>query len=366
VQMYYDYLSERTGPGESDQSAIDIDARDRFMLGKRNEVTWGAGYRVYFTHNPDDALTTWTPEHETRNLYNIFLQDKLTILPDHLFLTGGSKLEHNDITGFEIEPSGRLLWAPDKQNSFWGSISRATRSPSDTDTDVQATFQKFAIPNGAGGFVPARLVAIGNPDFSSEKLVAYELGYRVQLSRNASLDVSGFYNNYTSLQGIAIGKAIPGPTVTIPAYLVNSDHGYTTGIEVASKVTVTDRWRLAGSYSLIYTNISADAGYPNVSVQPANISAPRNQAQLHSYLDITPRLHLNTGVYFVDRVTAFNVPAYITTDLNIMWEPRDGMEITVGVNNLVDDNHLEYRTTAGQGYADQVPRTIYAQVSWSF
>jgi iron complex outermembrane receptor protein len=366
IQMYYDYLSEDRGTAGFDQNAIDIDAHDRFMLGKANEITWGAGYRIYFTHNPDVLATTWNPVNQTRSLYNVFLQDKLTILPDHLFLTGGTKVEHNDFTGFELEPSGRLLWTPDKNNSFWASVSRATRSPSDIDTEIRTTYATFAVPNGAGGTVPGRIEAMGNPEFSSEKLVAYEAGYRVQLCKPVSLDISAFYNHYTSLQGLSIGNPIPGSTVIIPARLANAERGFTTGLEIASTVAVNDRWRLAASYSLLYTKLEAVPGYANVNFQTDNGAAPRNQAQLHSYLDITRQLHFNAGLYFVDRVPEFQIPAYVSTDLNLTWEPQDGLELMVGVNNLVDNNHPEYGTTANQGYADQVPRTVYAQVSWSF
>jgi iron complex outermembrane recepter protein len=366
VQMYYDYLSADHGTAAFDQNAVDFDARDRFMLGKRNEITWGAGYRVYFTHNPNVVDTSWTPQSQTRNLYNIFLQDKLTILPDHLFLTGGTKVEHNDFTGFELEPSGRLLWTPDKQNSIWAAVSQATRSPTDIDTAIHTTYSTFAVPNGAGGTIPGKIVANGNPDFDSEKLVAYELGYRVQLCKAASLDVSGFYNQYAGLQALSVGNPMPGQTVIIPARLDNAERGYTTGLEVASNITLTDRWRIAGSYSLLFVKLEAAPGYNNVNIQVDNGSAPRNQAQLHSYLDITRQLHLNTGLYFVDRVPEFNVPAYISADLNLTWEPTENLQLMLGVTNLIDSNHPEFGTTANQGYADQAPRTVYAQMTWSF
>jgi outer membrane receptor protein involved in Fe transport len=87
---------------------------------------------------------------------------------------------------------------------------------------------------------------------------------------------------------------------------------------------------------------------------------------LHSYLDITRRLHFNAAAYFTDRINQYNVPAFISTDLNVMWEPQDGMEVTVGVMNLVDNRHPEFGTSGGQGFADEVPRTFYAEVTYRF
>src|SRR5207248_11629112 len=40
----------------------------------------------------------------------------------------------------------------------------------------------------------------GSHQFNSEDLLAYELGYRVQATKNLSLDIATFYNNYSNLR----------------------------------------------------------------------------------------------------------------------------------------------------------------------
>ena len=367
LQVYYDYLKIAEGISDNNQNTFDIDFNDRFKLDKRNEISWGAGYRVYRAGAETALSTSLVPGSQVRNLFSTFVQDKISIVPDRFFLTVGSKLEHNDFTGFEVDPSARLLWTPDKQNSVWAAVSRATRSPSALDTAVRSTVSRFEIPNGSGGTLPAAATIAGDPDFDSEKLVAYELGYRVQATKTLSIDVSTFYNNYTDLRSVELGATQFGSTVIFPSAFANKMQGDTYGGEIAANLQVTANWRLAASYSLLHATFERSQGSNDTtSVADYDGSAPKNQAQLHSYLDITRRLHLNTSLYFTDRIEEYNVPSFISTDINVMWEPIDGMELTVGVNNLADNRHPEFGVTGGQGLSAQVPRTVYGQVTYRF
>src|SRR5207245_502127 len=98
----------------------------------------------------------------SRQLFGGFVQDEIALVKDRLRLTLGTKIEHNDYTGFEIEPSGHLAWTPTPRQTVWGAISRAVRTPSRID-------REFFVPGN-----PPFLLA-GGTDFVSEKLLAYEL-----------------------------------------------------------------------------------------------------------------------------------------------------------------------------------------------
>src|SRR6185503_2446712 len=112
------------------------------------------------------------PADRTDNLASAFLQDEFTLVPERLRLTVGSKIEHNDYSGVEVQPSGRLLFTPpDPRHTVWASVARAVRTPSRIEHDLTLT---AALPTG--GF--ARL--LGNDDFDSEKVINYQVGYRVR------------------------------------------------------------------------------------------------------------------------------------------------------------------------------------------
>jgi iron complex outermembrane receptor protein len=284
------------------------------------------------------------------------VQDTLTLEPEKWFLTIGSKLEHNDYTGFELQPSARLLWKPNKQNSFWGAVSRAVSTPSRLEINTRVT-------NVAG---PAELVLSGNPDQRSEELLAYELGYRFEPVQNVSVDLAAFYNNYDRLRSIELGSPRFGPPVIIPAHWNNDFTGETYGGEISAKWRVTDRWRLEGSYSLLEARFAGDDAIDEKTASNTTSSAPRHQAQLHSYWDITRNVQLNASTFYVGSVRAFNVPAYISTDLNLTWRPKESLEFTVGVLNLFDNHHPEFGVTGGQGVASETPRTFYGQMTYRY
>jgi iron complex outermembrane receptor protein len=367
LQVYYDYFKNNTGTYSDTTNTFDLDFHDRFMVGKRNEVVWGAGYRFYRTETPAGPFVYWTPDSQNRNLFNFFVQDTFAVVPDHLHLTVGSKLEHNDFDGFQLEPSGRLLWTPDDRNSFWGAISRATRSPATINTAMNLTTAVVPVPVGGGVSVPAEEVLQGNPNFVSEKEVAYELGYRCQLNKSFSVDTRCFYNNYTHALTVSTGAIRAGNPLVIPVTFGNGGQEDSYGGEISGNLRVTANWRLSASYSLLHSTDYLSPGSKGI-VFPVGYaqSAPQHQAQLHSYLDITKNLQFNAAVYFTSSVGEFNVPAFWSTDLNLAWEPAIGLQISAGVRNLFDNQHPEFGTTAGQGYADQVPRTVYAQLTYRF
>jgi iron complex outermembrane receptor protein len=81
----------------------------------------------------------WVPNDFTDQIYTLFLQDEIAILPERLALTLGAKLFHNNYTGFEIQPTARLLWTKNDRQSFWGGVTRAVRTPSRVDEHLRFT-----------------------------------------------------------------------------------------------------------------------------------------------------------------------------------------------------------------------------------
>jgi len=88
------------------KSAIQIDNLRcaRFRLRPTWPSTTDGGFAVSF---PPSA-------HRHPQLFSAFVQDQITLVEDTLSLTLGSKFEHNDHTGFEVQPTARFLWTPGK------------------------------------------------------------------------------------------------------------------------------------------------------------------------------------------------------------------------------------------------------------
>ena len=74
--------------------------------------------------------------------------DELGGYENDLRLTLGSKFEHNDFSGFEIQPNARIAWSPDEAHTIWGAISRAARTPARGEQDVLLRIQPEPDPGG--------------------------------------------------------------------------------------------------------------------------------------------------------------------------------------------------------------------------
>src|SRR5690606_37422055 len=116
-----------------------------------------------------------------------FIQDEIEVT-ENFYFTLGTKIEHNTYTQFEFEPSTRLQWVFNEKHSVWSAVSRAVRIPSRVD-------RHNYLPTP--GFAPLieNLLA-GNDNFISETVIAYELGYRSQISSKVTGSLATFYNVY--------------------------------------------------------------------------------------------------------------------------------------------------------------------------
>src|SRR5438093_3529420 len=136
LQIYYDRTDRAVDYFKEMRNTADFDLQYRHPLWQRHDVTWGVGFRYADsdTSRSNFTLAFIPPERITR-IFNTFIQDEITLVKERLRLTLGSKFERNDYTGFEIQPSGRLLWTPHERHSVWASVSRAVRTPSRAEVD---------------------------------------------------------------------------------------------------------------------------------------------------------------------------------------------------------------------------------------
>ena len=247
LQAYYDRSIHQEFGVEVRQDTFDLEFQHQFKPLARNEIVWGVGYRYLPDELKPGPSISWTDEKTHHQLANFFAQDEVTLVEDRLKFTFGTKLEHNDYTGVEVQPSGRLLYTPTEKQSLWAAVSRAVRTPTRADTSLIGDFR--ALPTGT--FPPTVLLrTYGNPNFESEEIIAYELGYRARPLERVSLDVAGFVNRIEGLRGFAPGTAFvepePGGGVHVvqPATATNLSSGYSYGAEVSAEWRALDHLRL--------------------------------------------------------------------------------------------------------------------------
>ena len=374
IQVYFDwYQREHESLYEEDRYTFDIDFQHRFRWKKHNELLWGTGYRFTVDDVENLEVLTMDPDSETDHLFNGFLQDEITLRENELYLTLGSKVEHNDDTGYEIQPSVRLLWTPDKRHSLWTAVSRAVRTPSRAENDISIPFTTIAPgvwPNPTS--LPVIAVANGSSDFDSEELVAYELGYRLRAADNLSFDIALFYHDYDKLltgeiAGLELVTSPPPTHLLVEAQGDNKMYGETYGVEAVCEYYPFRWWKLQFIYSFLRVQLHLESDSTDVWFEEIEGMSPRNQASVRSEIDVTEDVEVDLGLRYVDRLSATNIPSYLVLDARIGWRPWDNIEFSVVGQNLFDDRHPEFGDTA---FINMIPteveHSVYGKVTVRF
>ena len=359
LQMYYDRTMRDQPMLRQEIDIFDIDFQHRFSLGSRHAMIWGLEFRqVHDNLEFQPFYDGFVPGRRTMDTISGFIQDQITLVDERLYFIAGTKLEHNDFTGFEYQPSGRLLWTPDGKHSYWGAVSRAVRVPSRFEQDGYLTLYPQLMAPAV--YVFPRYT--GNRDVTSLDVMAYELGYRTQATEQFSYDIALFYNVYDNLVSFQRGELEPyGDNFILPLDLRNGMYGKSYGVEISAEWAVTPWWRLAPSYSFLRMNLECPTR-PTVAQTAGN--SPHNTAYLRSYWDLSANWQLDMALRYVDVLPNMDIPSYITMDLRLGWTPTKQLSLDLVGRNLLDRHHFEYGQDTFNYLPTEVGREVYAQASW--
>jgi iron complex outermembrane receptor protein len=356
-QTYYDRTVRNSPIFGENRDTGDVDLQDRFTLGDIQKIIWGVGYRATHASVKNSLNVSLLPSDRTLSLYSAFIEDEITIVPERVRLTLGSKFEHNDFTGFEIQPSARALWTPGHSQTIWGSISRAVRTPSEAESDIRLN------PAPPVPIPPGLLTIFGNSEMASEKLMAYELGYRIQPIEQVKLDLTTFYNVYDDLRSLE--PLFPGPVS--PSRVRNKLFGETYGVEATGTAQVTGRWRVQASYSNLESEFHRERSSRDTTTEKTlEDSSPQNQFFLRSLFDVGWNIQFDSTLRYVDSLPAPRIPSYVTMDVRVAWKPRKDLELSIVGQNLFDDRHPEFAPTFVGTQKTEVQRSVYGMVVWRY
>ncbi len=286
-----------------------------------------------------------------QSLYSVFAQDEIALGPDWALIVG-SKLEHNAYTGWEVEPNGRLRWNFSPNQMLWAAISRAVRTPSRLDRDL-------AEP------APPESLILGSSNFESETLIAYELGYRTQISPLASVSLSTFYNDYDRLRGLGLT-----PGTILPLVYGNDLEGKTFGAELAVDYQLLSWWRLHGGYDLLREHLWVKPGLTDFYNALDETEDPEQQFSVRSAMDLRRNLHFSADLRWVDTLIVDNggvpatVPSYTEMDARLGWNLTRAVELSLVGQNLLHAQHPEYGPPGPT--QEEIRRNIYGTVEYRY
>jgi iron complex outermembrane receptor protein len=371
LQVYFDRANSVATSLLNDRLNIfDVDFQHDVRISTSHDWIWGVGYRS--THDSATAGTyvQLSPDERTWRLFSTFTQNEFTFFEQRLRITLGSKFEHNDFTGFEVEPNGRVALNVSPAQSVWGAVSRAVRTPARTEQDMRLDAAVLP-PSALSGGLPVRVSVRGDRSFASEDLLAYETGYRVNLGRSLSVDLAGFYNSYTDLLSAEPGAPIVDTSrlpfhIVAPLVAANKISGATWGSELFAEWRPAPVFKMSGGYTLLRMDIDRDDDSLDVSSPDPAGSSPRHQFSVRSAIDLPKNLQQDVTWRYVDGLNGLAIPGYYSLDAHLGWAPTARLYLSIGGQNLTDNQHLEFRPDFIATTPTIVKRTYQLTARWTF
>ncbi|MGV7222251.1 MAG: TonB-dependent receptor plug domain-containing protein [Nitrospinales bacterium] len=378
LQAYYNFFERESDlPFENISHQADLDFQHDFKLGERHSVAWGLNYR--FTQFDIQKNIIFNIPSVSTNLFGSFINDEITLIPNELNLIVGSKFEHNEFSGFEIQPSVRAIWKPKENHTIWAAFSRAVRIPSLRESlgeSNRATLTNFEVlPNPP--FDPSTVLVkeINTEKADSEKLLSYEAGYRYNPNPNFSLDITGYFFDYKDLIEFELGDGVfePFPVqFNIPISNNNVFDGQIYGIELSMDWNPFKNWKVGGSYTFTKINLTKKDGF-NFNESNDGFNAdddfnaqgePNHLVNVHSYITLPYSLEFDQLFYYTSTNSARDVPGFTRVDLRLGWKPTDYFKLSLVGQNVFDSSHPELNELFE--FSSETQRSFYAKATFEF
>ncbi|MBL0319325.1 MAG: TonB-dependent receptor [Alphaproteobacteria bacterium] len=362
IQAYIDYTRRNNISLDQRIYTLDLDYQRSWIGNGKNDIVVGGGVRVIKDSLDETAYIRYSESNRTDEIFNVFAQDKISLIPDKLFATLGTKLEYNQYTNIELQPSAKISYKPKENQTVWTSLSRSVRTPSRTEQDVSVIVA--GIP---GGFATWN----GNKDLDSEKLISLEGGYRIKPTKQTMLDFTTFVNWYDNLRTTEKGAGFLDTTTTFPPHInlpftfENLGAAEVFGTELSGSWNVTKKLSLSGSYSYLRLNLHRDVGSNDTSFEKAEDQSAQNQFNLSSVYKFTPSLSMSNILSYVSELKGFSAPSYWRFDTSVNWNPIEHLDFSLVGQNLLDPSHPETSAPL-YGEESEIRRSVYGKVTWHF
>ncbi len=361
VQAYVDYAA-RSQPsqfGRIGVTTLEFDFQHHFPLGRSQNVIWGLGYRRIIDDVTGAFSVRFDPAERAVDLVTGFVQDENVLVPGQLALSVGSKFEHNDYTGFELQPTGRVLWTPSLTTSFWGAVSRAVRTPSRVDSDIRLVARVFDGPP------LTQVVLRGSDALEAEELVAYEVGYRTAPHERLSLDITGFYHQYHQLRSfLPLPPESSADTAITPFIVTNDARARSVGGTARATFRVRPWWQMLASYTYLDEEGGLEADAPAEVIPEVNPGFdPRHQVRLWTSFDLPADLELDVLARYVSPLKVEpEVDDYLQTDVRLGMRVGRTLHFSLIGTDLLAARHVEFPSQNRRA----IERQLRVRGRWAF
>lgn len=350
---YYDALQQNFKPYEIgspekykiDSQRYNVEANLLTRAWEKHTLLTGMAYEYTAANSFGLVSNLYGGRNHSYQMLGLFAQDDWRIFEPLSFIPAVRYDYYDDITD-QFNPRGTLLYRLNKDNTVRGSIGRSYRRPGIYDQYYEVTWP--------GGYYHG-----GGASLPSQAATNYELEYRTQLDPQYSLKLEVCQSRYTDITTDDI--RYPGPEINIVA----SDHAYVINSFI---------WELEGvpfkDVLKWYANMTLLSG-EDVTAELGMVEIPKTMFNLGFQYSPTEKLyftmdgHYQSSFRAVDDATVTTdvtglppgsfVPGFFTTDAKVGYFLTKRAEVGLGVENLFDNEHLEYPLCPYRG------RTVYAE-----
>ena len=332
---------QRDVPRQSWESrtTYNVEAHHDYRIAPRAQFIWGGGVRSTASHTRPIGFIQFDPADRTIHQVHAFAQAEIDLRPD-LAVTLGSRGERMTFSGFELQPAVRVKYMPRLDSMLWGAISRAVRTPTRFDRDLQVV---------VGDVVAIR----GNRAFGPEHLTAYETGARFLTRGNVSVEAAYFYNDYEDLR-----SQEATPLIT----LANLYDGYTTGVELAGDVQVLPRWLVHASYTGQRVALRPLPGSRDTTNALLEADDPAHMFGVRSYVNLPGDFELDGFFRAIGSLRASKLPRYQELDLRFGWRAMHRLDLSIVGRDLLHKRHPEF--VGGSAQLRYYQREVVVRATW--
>jgi iron complex outermembrane recepter protein len=362
LHAFYDYTARSQPSFAVGRRTYDIDFQHHLKLGHGNDTVWGVEYRSSNDSVRGPGLEL-VRDSNIVSIASAFVQDEIQVAPRfHVIL--GTKLQYDPVSHLQLQPTLRLLFRANDQQTIWAAATSAIRTPS--EIELYGRMNVAAFP--AGRDTTGLIVITGNPDLEPERIESYEVGYRWQASPTVALDVTGFHNR---MRGVVETEGRQPffdskRRMIVPISVENTVNGHANGAELFLTDAITTNLNVTFGYSFFQLSATGDEGAISRD-EVGDIATPRHQVQLRSFLKLPRQLELDSSAYYVAGVGS-HLRSYVRFDTQISWRPTAHWELSISGQNLLHARHTEFGggNSESSDLMTPVQRTVNGKVTWRF
>ncbi|MEP5763317.1 MAG: TonB-dependent receptor [Halieaceae bacterium] len=380
AQAYFDYMDRNDPNWGEDKQTVEFELQHRSLAWDGHDVIGGGTVRYHDLEINGSESQAMDETYYDNLIVSLFLQDEIKFLEDRLSLTLGAKLEHNDTSDSDLEfmPSARLLWNVSPRSSAWIAITSAVRSPA-----VAEQYGRVSVPlkehfpeTAPDTELPIFVSLEGTGNMKSEDLLAFEAGYRSQISPSFNLDMAFYYNEYQNTRwpkfdGIFCKPSMdpfPGcladpetALLVLKTDLANASDSESVGAEIAVSWQAREWWQLLGAYSYLDYEINPDGQSASSSRWDVN-----HLFSLQSRMDLGNRAQFDAWLRYADDVDYYKIDDYWELNLRLSWQLTPNLDLSLHGKNLLESAHPEYESVQRELVPVEIERSYRAEIRFNF